>query len=139
MEHLVEGHRGGYWIDNRDPEEITEYCEQCGDYDHILLSWQEGHILEALTGYFSEVKKTKEMVAKDRELGIDKSDLINISIWDYEDDKFIIESLLEDNYISEEEKNKLIKANLHARKNQIRIICEVYPKKNKILRKDNNQ
>jgi hypothetical protein len=135
MEHLVAGHMGGYWIDTRDPEEITEYCDQCGDYDHILLSWQEGKMLEALTDYFSEVKKTKEMIAKDRELGINKADLINIAIWDYDDDKFIIESLSENSYLSEEEKNKLIKVNLQGRKNQIGIICEVFPKKNKIKKK----
>ena len=40
MEHLVEGHLGGYWIDSRNIEDIEEYCDECGDYDCVVLSLQ---------------------------------------------------------------------------------------------------
>lgn len=39
MEHLVESHLGGYYVSDLDPEQITAYCESCGDSDWILLSW----------------------------------------------------------------------------------------------------
>lgn len=39
LEHLVEGHLGGYYISDSDPEVIEEYCEECGDCDMILTSW----------------------------------------------------------------------------------------------------
>ena len=139
MEHLVQGHLGGYWVDNRDVEDITTYCEQCGDSDWILLSWEEGHMIEALTNYFSSLKTAKEMIERYRESGITKTEVIQDILYDYEDDKYIIVNLLEDNTITEEETKKLIKANLQARKNQIEMVCEVYPKKQgKVLEKKNN-
>ena len=48
MEHLVEGHIGGYYISCEDSSLIEAYCEQCGDYDRIMLSYEEGHKIEAL-------------------------------------------------------------------------------------------
>lgn len=39
MEHLVESHLGGYYVSDLDPEQITAYCESCGDSDWILLYW----------------------------------------------------------------------------------------------------
>ena len=135
MEHLVEGHMGGYWIDNRDPEDITAYCEQCGDYDRILLSWQEGKMLEVLTSYFSEAKTTKEIIKRKCEAGITKSEAIENILYEYDQDKYIIEVLMNDNTISKEEGKKLIKANLQAKKNQIALACEVYPKGKTLIKK----
>ena len=40
MEHLVENHlTGDYYVSNRDPKFIEQYCEVCEDSDEILASW----------------------------------------------------------------------------------------------------
>lgn len=128
MEHLVKGHLGGYWIDSRDIEDIEEYCDECGDYDRILLSWQEGHMMEALTNYFSELKSSREIIVRNRDNGITKPEAIQNTLYAYEEDAILIANLLEDNTIAEDEKKLLIKASLQTRKTQIEMICEVYPK-----------
>lgn len=138
MEHLVEGHLGGYWIDSRDIEDIEEYCDECGDYDRVLLSWQEGHMMEALTNYFSELKSSREIMVRDRESGITRSEAIQNTLYAYEKDAILIANLLEDNTISEDEKKLLIKASLHARKTQIEMISEVYLKAKSLVKKKTN-
>lgn len=138
MEHLVEGHLGGYWIDSRDIEDIEEYCDECGDYDRVLLSWQEGHMMEALTNYFSELKSSREIMVRDRESGITRSEAIQNTLYAYEKDAILIANLLEDNTISEDEKKLLTKASLHARKTQIEMIREVYPKAKSLVKKKSN-
>ena len=135
MKHLVEGHLGGYWIDSRNIEDIEEYCDECGDYDRVLLSWQEGHMMEALTNYFSELKSSREIMVRDRESGITRSEAIQNTLYAYEEDAILIANLLEDNTISEDEKKLLIKASLHARKAQIEMIREVYPKAKSLIKK----
>lgn len=138
MEHLVEGHLGGYWIDSRDIEDIEEYCDDCGDYDRVLLSWQEGHMMKALTNYFSELKSSREIMVRDRESGITRYEAIQNTLYAYEEDAILIANLLEDNTISEDEKKLLIKASLHARKTQIEMIREVYPKAKSLVKKKPN-
>lgn len=138
MEHLVEGHLGGYWIDSRDIEDIEEYCDECGDYDRVLLSWQEGHMMEALKNYFSELKSSREIMVRNRESGITRSEAIQNTLYAYEKDAILIANLLEDNTISEDEKKVLTKASLHARKTQIEMIREVYPKAKSLVKKKSN-
>ena len=136
MEHLVESHLGGYYVSNLDSKVITKYCEECGDSDWIILSWEEGHMIEALTNYFSYLKSTKEMIDNDRISGITKVEAIDNILYTYKGDRNIISNLFEDEIISEEEKKKLIKVNLQTMKSQITMVCEVYPKDNeKVLHK----
>ena len=40
-EHLVRSHLGGYYLSVANPRHIEEYCEQCGDSDEIIASWDE--------------------------------------------------------------------------------------------------
>ena len=131
MEHLVESHMGGYYISDLDPEIIMEYCEECGDSDWIILSWEYGYMYETLKKYFSEIKKNKEMLNKDRLLGITKREAIDITLYHYELDRNIILNLLEEDYISEDENKEFTKISLKSQKNQITIINEVY-NKNKV-------
>ena len=54
MEYLVEGHLGGEYISDCDPYIITQYCEQCGDCDIIVASWEKDNIeakIEAIADY----------------------------------------------------------------------------------------
>ena len=131
MEHLVESHMGGYYISDLDPEIIMEYCEECGDSDWIILSREYGYMYETLKEYFSEIKKNKEMLNKDRLLGITKREVIDSTLYHYELDRNIILNLLEEDYISEDENKEFTKISLKSQKNQIALVNEVY-NKNKV-------
>lgn len=141
MEYLVESHMGGYYVSNMDPEIITAYCETCGDSDWILLSWEEGHMMESLIQYFSELKYSAENIEREIQEGITKQEAIETILYEYGfSDKNIIEILYEDKVISEEEYKQLLKENLQAQKKQITLVCEVYPKEaRKVLKKVKNQ
>ena len=136
MEHLVESHMGGYYISDADPEIITEYCESCGDHDWILLSWEEGLMMETLTQYFSEAKHSLEYFERDKQEGITKEEAIENIVFEYSfENKNIIDNLCESNYISIEEAKLLLKECLKAQKKQIAMICKLYPKgKRKVLK-----
>ncbi len=105
MEYLVESHMGGYYISNQDPKKITEFCEQFGDSDWIVLSWNEGHMMDALTDFFSSIKFNKEEIDIDRNAGITKQEAIDHVIYLYDNDKSLINCLYDDKNISVVEKN----------------------------------
>lgn len=143
MEHLVESHLGGYYVSDLDPERITAYCETCGDSDWILLSWEEGHMMEKLTEYFSELKYSIKSIEKERQSGITKKEAIESILYEYSyKDKYIIENLYSEKVVSEDEYKQLLKENLMAQKSQIDLICNVYPKEPrkylKKIKRDNN-
>ena len=94
--------------------------------------------MEALKNYFSELKSSREIMVRDRESGITRSEAIQNTLYAYEEDAILIANLLEDNTISEDENKLLIKASLHARKTQIEMIREVYPKAKSLLKKKPN-
>lgn len=137
MEYLVESHMGGYYISDLDPKIITAFCESCGDSDWILLSWEKGNMMEALTQYFSKIRYSAEYIETERQIGITKQEYIENILYDYSfDNKNVIESLFSDNYIAEEEYKKLLKINLQAQKEQISLVCNIYPKEvRKVLKK----
>lgn len=128
MEHLVEGHLGGYWIDDRDYEEITAYCEASGDYDRVLLSWQEGQMIESLKKYFSSLKYSKENIEDEYKNEVTKTDLIEMLVCYYDNDKIIVTSLSCDNSITPEETKELLRIIKDSLREQIVIVKEVYSK-----------
>lgn len=138
MEHLVESHMGGYYVSSLDEEIITEYCEECGDSDWIILSWEEGQMMEALSDYFSKPVTTRKVIEDELKAGITKSEAINNILYSYGKDRYLIEYLFYEKIIDEEDKNKLMKINLQTRKSMISLVCEIYPKKvkKKSLRKE---
>ena len=133
MEHLVESHLGGYYVSSLDPNIITDYCEQCGDRDYIILSWEEENKMEIFSNYFSKFKITKEQIEKDKNAGITKPEAIENILYSYQGDRYIINNLFKEKVITEKEKDILIKLSIQSRKNQIELICESYPKKIKVL------
>ena len=141
MEYLVESHLGGYYVSDLNPKVITSYCESCGDSDWILLSWEKGHMMEALIQYFSGLKHSTKSIEKDRQAGITKQEAIESVLYEYSsDNKSIIETLYEERIISEDEYKQLLKESLQAQKSQIALVCEVYPKEaRKILKKQKNK
>ena len=141
MEHLVKSHLGGYYVSDLDPEQITAYCESCGDSDWILLSWEEGHMMEKLTQHFSELKHSAENIERGRQAGITKKEAIESALYEYSyDDKNMIETLYEERIILEDDYKKLLKENLKTQKSQIALVCSVYPKEpRKTLKKQKNK
>ena len=135
MEYLVESHLGGYYVSSLDPDIITAYCEQCGDSDSIILSWEEGFMMEALINYFSHMKITKEGIIEYQKNGITKQSAIDDTLYSYEEDEIIVENLFNRKIINELEKIILKKTYLHSRKKQISLICNIYPKSSKVLNK----
>lgn len=129
MEHLVKGHLGGFWIDNRDPMDIEEYCEDCGDYDSIITSWQEGHMIEGLTEFFSNIKTTRENIECHFKENTPKTELIDSTLYDYEDDRILLSYLFEDNSITKEQYDELKQIIKNAQKQQIAMILDVYANK----------
>lgn len=141
MEYLVESHLGGYYVSSLDPKIITAHCKSCGDSDWIILSWKEGHMMDALIQYFSEVKHSVENIEENQQAGITKKEFIESVSYEYSfNDKNIIETLYEEGIILEEEYKRLLKENLQAQKRQIAIVLEIYSKKvNKTLKKQRNK
>ncbi len=143
MEHLVESHLGGYYVSDLDPEQITAYCETCGDSDWIVLSWEKGHMIEKLSQYFSELKYSTKGIERERQEGMTKREAIENVLYEYSyKDKYIIENLYTEEIISEDEYKQLLKENLTAQKSQIALICSIYPKEHrkylKKQKKNNN-
>ncbi len=124
MEHLVESHLGGFYISNNDPEFITETCEECGDSDTILLSWEEGHGKEALKEFFSELKRNNEIIKRDYKKGISKQEIVQMIHYSYEDDRNLISGLFEYNIITEGDLRRLNKLNRRAEKKQLELVRE---------------
>ena len=136
MEYLVESHLGGYYISDSDPDEITAYCESCGDSDSIILSWEAGYMMEALTNYISTLKYPIEDIKKDRQAGITKQEEIEIILSESFYDKNMIEELYEDKVILDNEYRQLLIENFKARRNQIDLVREVYQNENgKVLKR----
>ena len=120
LEHLVQGHLGGYYISSGELEFIEQYCEQCGDSDEILTSWdeyEEDARLNALLRYFMQdvLNDRKDIDRKVEEYvsySVEPQDIVpsmldNIS-YNLEDVFSIVSSLFENHEISEEEFNKII-------------------------------
>lgn len=148
MEHLVEGHMGGYWIDTRDIKDIEEYCEECGDFDRVILSWQEGHMMESLKEFYSCDRFSKDFIEWHYNNGTTRPEIIEIILYSYEEDKIILSSLLEDNNITAEEHRELLGIIKKTQKKQIATALEVYktPYKEdssktlkKVIRKNNRK
>ena len=127
MEYLVESHMGGHYVSNCDPEIIEAYCEQCGDYDRIILSWEDGKIFDTLLEYFSYVKKPVEQLEMDKnELDLMKDELIDSLTWSYDEDRYLISELTEDGIITLDEKKALLKQVTNAQKKQFEILKSIY-------------
>ena len=93
MEYLVKSHLGGYYISDLDPVDIEAYCEQCGDSDTIILSFEEGMLNESLNKYFSGMVLSEETIKNDYELGTPKDELIEDLLFDYECDRNMVDCL----------------------------------------------
>ena len=123
MEHLVQDHLyGNYYISDADPDFIEETCENCGDCDWIILSYQEGNKFNALTNYFKGIKNSKKYLIDSYINGVTREDLLDYVIYEYDEDKEMINGLLEDNIITKEEKTKLLRIVYYYKKRQLKLL-----------------
>ena len=68
MEYLVNSHLGGYYISDNDPSWIEEICEECGDCDIIIGSWNnEDEKYITLLDFFLENKLFNDLDNKIKE------------------------------------------------------------------------
>lgn len=118
--HFVEGHLGGYYISNSDPEVIEEYCDECGDYDRIMFSYDEEDKKEpfkSLSKYltkdliFSKRKLKKALIDQEaKDIGIKRAilEIKHNIVFDIDTNKDIVISLLETNDIDKKTCDRLI-------------------------------
>lgn len=127
MEYLVESHMGGYYISNSDPIIIEAYCEQCGDYDHIILSWEESKKIESLLEYFSNIKISYEQLEQDKKNSNGtKEEWIDYLTWLYDEDRYLIDELAAHKSITLEEQKKLLKQVTISQKKQFEYLKSIY-------------
>ena len=125
MEHLVESHLGGYYITNMEPDVIEEYCEECGDHDRILISWEEGMRESTLKSFFSEVKISAERIKEQYRFGSTEEEVIEEITNLYDSDRELINDLSEYGDITEEEKVSLLRTIALAEKKQLEVFKTV--------------
>lgn len=138
MEHLVQSHLGGYYISSGDPIDIEAYCEECGDSDNIIASWENDNTFLGLLGYFSGLKRTKEELEMYFSRGVSKEDIIFGLMCDFDDDRNIIFNLAEYNDISEEEMKKLIDQVSISQKEQFKLVKSVFYSNGFVRKRNNN-
>lgn len=124
MMHLVESHLGGYYITDRKIEDIIKPCDECGDSDWIIVSFEEDNKLEILKEYFASKYERKEDIICDLEY-MDVNECIDSFIFDYDCDRYMVTDLFESNFISKDEKRELKKVISKTKKKQFSILKEV--------------
>ena len=137
MYHLVSSHlTGEYYISTQDPKIIEAVCEQCGDYDSIILSYNEGMKTEALKAYFSKnirpTKYLKEVVKYYDNI----DDFLEELDYSYDDDKYMVKTLFKEKLINREEKKILFSQINQTHKKQLAMLQDVMALKDvKVLEK----
>ena len=148
LEHLVEGHLGGYYISDGDPEFIEMYCETCGDSDTIVASWNQfeenGRLNDLLKYFMMDVLNSREDI--DRKVdeyyddtSIEIEDIIPSIINDIEYNSDEVSTIVSDLYeyheISEEEYNKIMRISNFEEERQLKMVKHFA---NDIFTKDEN-
>ena len=117
---------GGYYVSDKDKSLLNLYCEQCGDSDFILLSWEDGKRKEALENYFYKIKADEKLIIDDFNDGISYDDMIHYLMYGYDEDREIIHRLLEDGIITMDEKKSLLKKVSLGQKEQFMLLKNVF-------------
>lgn len=120
-EHFVKGHLGGYYLSHMDEETIEEYCEECGDSDTVLFTFDDEDKSEpysSLVYYFmkdlvlSREKLEEKLYAYDAyDKGLKQAinDIKCDIVYQIDETKDIFKFLLENKDIDEKTYNRLIK------------------------------
>lgn len=123
MEHLVRAHDTGmYYTSNESIGVIRETCPECGSWDNIILSYEEGEKDSALEEYFSKDYNNDLSILACTEAGLTKKDVINTSITHFFHNEIMIQGLLESGVITKEESKKYLKISKQTEKKELKRI-----------------
>lgn len=140
-EYLVESHLSGYYTDTRDPESITSSCDDCGDSDTIITSWDneiEGDIYCSLKkyiagGYFTDIEDFfyyishtlySESIDADKFSSFVKSHEENREYYKETND-YLISNLYEGDIIDSETNEKLVNDNNEAYELEMKMLKSI--------------
>lgn len=123
--YLVDSHMGGYYVSTSNPEIIEEVCEECGDYDSIILSWEDNQKMEALSNYFEKLKYDEESIIDSYNNDATKEEIISDLLYEYECNRYMMNSLCEEEIITKEEKKKLLKVVALSEKKQFELLKSI--------------
>lgn len=123
--YLVYSHMGGYYVSTSNPEIIEEVCEECGDYDSIILSWEDNQKMEALSNYFEKLKYDEESIIDSYNNDATKEEIISDLLYEYECNRYMMNSLCEEEIITKEEKKKLLKVVALSEKKQFELLKSI--------------
>ena len=123
--YLVDSHIGGYYVSTSNPEIIEEVCEECGDYDSIILSWEDNQKMEVLSNYFENLKYDKENIIDNYNNNETKEEIISDLLYKYECNRYMMNSLCEEEIITKEEKKKLLKVVALSEKKQFELLKSI--------------
>ena len=133
MYHLVESHMGGFYITNLDKEVIQKPCEQCGDCDWVKVSFTKEEKIPKIIEFLSNPLFTNDQVIEDINNNIlieEYMDHIEYEITNY---RYLVEDLLENNYITLEESRLLYNAIRTNSKKNIGFVKALYQLNNKLV------
>ena len=123
MEHLVKSHHTGmYYTSNESISRIRETCPECGSWDNIILSYEEGDKDITLEEYFSKDYNNDLSILACTEAGLTKKDVINTSINHFFHNEIMIQGLLESGVITKEESKKYLKISKQTEKKELKRI-----------------
>lgn len=123
--YLVDSHMGGYYVSTSNPGIIEEVCEECGDYDSIILSWEDNQKMEALSNYFEKLEYDEESIIDSYNNNETKEEIISDLLYEYECNRYMMNSLCEEEIITKEEKKKLLKVVALSEKKQFELLKSI--------------
>jgi hypothetical protein len=123
MEHLVKAHDIDlYYVSHDSVSVIRETCPECGSWDNIILSYEDGEKDKALEEYFSRIHNDNITIIKCTDAGLTKKQLITSSIIHFGKNEELIHGLYESDIISKEDMKKYLKLSKEKEKEDLKRI-----------------
>jgi len=123
MEHLVKAHDTGMYYTSKDSISlIRETCPECGSWDNIILSYEDGDKDITLEDYFSKSYNNENSILTCTEAGLTKKNIIDNSINHFFHNEIMIQGLLESGVITKEESRKYLKISKQTERKELKRI-----------------
>lgn len=123
MEHLVMAHdTKQYYTSTADIGVIRKTCPECGSWDNIILSYEEGKKDLALEEYFSKIHNDNISILTCTEAGLTKKNIMTSSVVHFGQNEQMIHDLYESEVISKEDMKKYLKITKETEKKELKRI-----------------
>lgn len=123
MEYLVKAHDTEmYYTSNKQIGEIRETCPECGRWDTIVLSYEDGEKDIALEEYFSSAHNDVINIIKCTDAGLTKKEIKNSSISHFLNNEKMIRDLFVSEIINKEDMRKYLKISKETEKKELKRI-----------------